>query len=58
MAHLHQVVQDEYIAEQVLALARKGRFTLDEEIPTNEERAAAGQVPSKRQRPPGQSKIS
>jgi large subunit ribosomal protein L17 len=45
MTHLHQVVQDEYIAEQVLALARKGRFTLDEEIPTNEERAEQGKFP-------------
>ena len=45
MTHLHQVVQDEYIAEQVLALARKGRFTLDEELPSNEERAEQGKFP-------------
>jgi ribosomal protein L17 len=45
LAHLHQVVQDEYIAEQVLALARKGRFTLDEELPSNEERAEQGKYP-------------
>ncbi len=43
--HLRAVVQDEYIAEQVLALARKGRFTLDEEIASNEERAAQGKFP-------------
>jgi ribosomal protein L17 len=45
LAHLHQVVQDEYIAEQVLALARKGRFTLDEELPSNEDRAEQGKFP-------------
>jgi large subunit ribosomal protein L17 len=45
MSHLHQVVQDEYVAEQVLALARKGRFTLDEEIPSNEDRAQEGKYP-------------
>ncbi|MGO8949206.1 MAG: bL17 family ribosomal protein [Ktedonobacterales bacterium] len=45
MAHLHQVVQDEYVADQVLAIARKGRFTLDEEIPSNETRAEQGKYP-------------
>ena len=32
------------VAEQVLALARRARFSLDESIPSNEERAQAGQV--------------
>jgi large subunit ribosomal protein L17 len=45
MAHLKSVVADDYIAEQVLALARKGRFSLDEHIPSNEERAAQGKYP-------------
>jgi len=45
--HLKAVVEDDYIAEQVLALARRGRFTLDETIPTNEERAAVGLYPLK-----------
>lgn len=44
-AHLKAVVEDDYVAEQVLALARRGRFTLDESIPTNEERAAQGKYP-------------
>ncbi|HUY75468.1 MAG TPA: bL17 family ribosomal protein [Ktedonobacterales bacterium] len=43
--HLKAVVDDDYVAEQVLALARRGRFTLDENIPTNEERAALGKYP-------------
>ncbi len=38
-------MDDDYIAEQVLALARRGRFTLDEKIPTNEERADQGKFP-------------
>lgn len=44
-AHLKSVVADDYLAEQVLALAHKGRFTLDETILTNEERAAQGKYP-------------
>lgn len=44
-AHLKAVVDDDYLAEQVLELARKGRFTLDEKIPSNEERAAVGKFP-------------
>src|SRR5579872_6016893 len=44
-AHLKAVVDDDYLAEQVLELARKGRFTIDEKVPSNEERAAAGKFP-------------
>ena len=43
--HLKAVVEDDYVAEQVLALARRGRFSLDETIATNEERAAVGKYP-------------
>ena len=43
--HLKAVVPDDYLAEQVLALARRGRFSLDETIPTNEEREAMGKYP-------------
>ncbi len=43
--HLKAVVEDDYVAEQVLALARRGRFALDETIATNEERAALGKYP-------------
>ncbi len=45
MAHLKAVVDDDYVAEQVLALARRGRFSLDDTIETNEERAAKGKFP-------------
>lgn len=44
-AHLKSVVDDDYLAEQVLELARKGRFTMDETVATNEERAALGKFP-------------
>jgi large subunit ribosomal protein L17 len=44
-AHLKSVVEDDYLAEQVLALARRARFTLDERIASNEERAAQGKFP-------------
>lgn len=44
-AHLKEVVDDDYLAEQVLALARRARFTVDDTIPTNEERAALGKYP-------------
>ncbi|MGH2515232.1 MAG: bL17 family ribosomal protein [Ktedonobacterales bacterium] len=44
-AHLKAVVEDDYLAEQVLELARKGRFTMVETIPTNEDRAARGKFP-------------
>jgi ribosomal protein L17 len=43
--HLSAVVPDSETAERVLALARRARFSLDEEIPTNEERAAQGKYP-------------
>lgn len=43
--HLSAVVPDDETAERVLALARRGRFSLDETIPTNEERAALGKYP-------------
>jgi large subunit ribosomal protein L17 len=44
-AHLRSVVDDDYTAEQLLELARRGRFTVDEKIPTNEERADQGKFP-------------
>ncbi len=44
-AHLKEVIEDDYIAEQVWALARRKRFSLDEEIASNEERAALGKFP-------------
>jgi large subunit ribosomal protein L17 len=44
-AHLRSVVDDDYTAEQLLELARRGRFTADEKIPTNEERADQGKFP-------------
>ncbi len=44
-AHLKSVVEDDFIAEQTLALARRGRFTLAEKIATNEEREAQGKFP-------------
>lgn len=44
-AHLRSVVDDDYTAEQLLELARRGRFSLDEKIPTNEERAEQGTFP-------------
>ncbi|HEU5441138.1 MAG TPA: bL17 family ribosomal protein [Ktedonobacterales bacterium] len=43
--HLKEVVPDDYLAEQVLAVARRARFSLDETIQSNEERAAAGKYP-------------
>jgi ribosomal protein L17 len=45
MAYLHSVVTDEYLAEQVLALARKGRFSLDQRVESAEERRAANKYP-------------
>jgi ribosomal protein L17 len=44
-AHLRSVVDDDYTAEQLLALARRGRFSVDEKIPTNEERSEQGKFP-------------
>jgi len=43
--HLSAVVPDSETAERVLALARRARFSLDESVPTNEERAAEGKYP-------------
>ena len=43
--HLSAVVQDNETAERVLALARRARFSLDETIPSNEERAQKGKYP-------------
>ncbi len=43
--HLRSVVQDDQQAEEVWLLARKGRFSLDEEVETNEEREAKGKLP-------------
>lgn len=45
MAHLKSVIEDDYVAEQVLALARKRRFSMDETVLSNEERAALGKWP-------------
>lgn len=44
-AHLKAVVEDDYTAEQVLALARRGKFSLDSVIAPNEEREAQGKFP-------------
>jgi ribosomal protein L17 len=44
-SHLKSVVEDDLIAEQTLALARRARFTLDEKIASNEEREAQGKFP-------------
>lgn len=44
-AHLTNVVSDSETAEQVMALARRGRFSLDETIPSNEDRAQLGKYP-------------
>ncbi|MEO7003068.1 MAG: bL17 family ribosomal protein [Ktedonobacterales bacterium] len=43
--HLKAVVDDDYVAEQVLALARRARFNVDEQVPSNEDRAAQGKYP-------------
>ena len=44
-AHLKAVVSDDYTAEQVLALARRGKFSLNSEITANESREAEGKFP-------------
>ena len=48
-AHLTAVVEDEYLAEQVLTVARKGSFRVDDEIPAldelNAERERAHMLP-------------
>ncbi len=43
--HLKSVVEDDYLAEQVLQLARRARFSLDQKIASNEEREAQGKFP-------------
>src|SRR5574340_719107 len=43
--HLKAVVKDDYTAEQVLALARRGKFSLKSTILPNEEREAQGKYP-------------
>jgi large subunit ribosomal protein L17 len=44
-AHLKSVVEDDYLAEQALTLARRARFTMTEQVPTNEDRGARGKYP-------------
>jgi len=44
-AHLASVVSDEEKAAQVLAFARRGRFSLNAQIGSNEERAAREKAP-------------
>jgi ribosomal protein L17 len=44
-AHLKAVVKDDYTAEQVLALARRAKFSLDSVIAPNEAREADGKFP-------------
>lgn len=43
--HLAAVVCDEEKAAQILAFARKGRFSLDQKVATNEERAEQQKAP-------------
>lgn len=43
--HLRSVVDDDQQAEEVWLLARKGYFSLDEEVASNEEREAQGKLP-------------
>ncbi len=43
--HLRSVISDEEKAAQVLAFARRGRFSLDKKIGTNEERAGELKAP-------------
>ncbi|GHO44039.1 bL17 family ribosomal protein [Ktedonospora formicarum] len=44
-SHLAKVVSDKEKAEQILAFARKGRFSLDAKVASNEERAAQSKAP-------------
>ncbi len=44
-AHLTSVVSDTDTAEQVLAIARRARFSLDEEVASNEERQQQNKFP-------------
>ncbi len=43
--HLRSVVDDDHQAEEVWLLARRGYFTLDQEVESNEEREALGKLP-------------
>lgn len=43
--HLRSVVEDDQQAEEVWLLARRGNFSLDEEVASNEEREAQGKLP-------------
>ncbi|HEY7357687.1 MAG TPA: 50S ribosomal protein L17 [Ktedonobacterales bacterium] len=43
--HLRSVVDDDHRAEEVWLLARRGYFSLDEEVASNEEREAQGRLP-------------
>jgi large subunit ribosomal protein L17 len=43
--YLASVVQDSAKAEQILAFARKGRFSLDDKVASNEERAQQSKAP-------------
>jgi len=43
--HLHSVVQDEDKAAQILAFARRGRFSLQDKVASNEERLEQGKAP-------------
>jgi large subunit ribosomal protein L17 len=45
MAHLKSVIEDDYVAEQVLKLARKARFSMDEHVLSNDERETLGKWP-------------
>jgi large subunit ribosomal protein L17 len=44
-AHLSSVVSDEEKAQQILDFARRGRFSLDKKVASNEERAAQQKAP-------------
>lgn len=43
--HLRSVVDDDRRAEEVWLLARRGNFSLDQEVASNEEREAQGKLP-------------
>lgn len=43
--HLKSVVEDDYLAEQVLGLARRGRFSVEQQVASNEQREAEGKFP-------------
>src|SRR5947199_4476311 len=48
--HLYSVVSDEDKAQQILAFARRGRYSLDKRVDSNEERADLGKPPFTDQR--------